>query len=176
MRPFLTVALLASFPLAALPSGAEMEEYRVKALFLYNFTQFVEWPLEAFRDVHEPLNICVVAPSPFESSELERVLKGKSFDTHPLVTRQIRDGKEAASCHIIFFSAASVKKGKALVVDGKRGGLLSVGEVPGFAASGGVINFLIKDGRVRLEVNLTSAEREKLRVSAKLLKLADVIK
>ena len=176
MNQFLTVALLATLPLAAAPSGVEMEEYRVKALFLYNFTQFVEWPVEAFKDASEPLTICVVAPSPFEASELERVLKGKRIDTHPLATRLIRDGGQWAGCHIVFLSAMSAKKGRTVVIDSKQTGVLTVGEVPGFASGGGVINFLVKDGRVRLEVNLTSAEREKLRVSAKLLKLADVIK
>ena len=153
-----------------------MEEYRVKALFLYNFTQFVEWPVESFRDPSDAFSICVVAPSPFEAGELDRAIKGKRIDSHPLAVRLIRDANQTSGCHIVFISAASIKKGKGAMSDPKLTGLLTVGEAPGFALAGGVINFLVKDGRVRLEINLGSAERAKLRVSAKLLKLAEIVK
>ncbi len=176
VRTLFSVACLLSLALTARPAGAEMEEYRVKALFLYNFTQFIEWPIDSFRDATESLTICVVGPTPFETGELERAIAGKRIDSHPLATRVIREVKEAAGCHMVFVSAASVKKGKGVVTDSKQTGVLTVGEVPGFATSGGVINFLVKDGRVRLEINVTSAEREKLHVSAKLLKLAEIVK
>lgn len=176
LRTILPVALLLSLALTAEPVGGEMEEYRVKALFLYNFTQFIEWPVDSFRDATESLTICVVGPTPFETGELERAIVGKRIDSHPLATRVIREAKEAGGCHIVFVSAASVKKGKGVVTDPNQIGVLTVGEVPGFASSGGVINFLVRDGRVRLEINVTSAERGKLHVSAKLLKLAEIVK
>ena len=57
MRKFLQIALVAGLSLADVgggPPATEMDEYRVKALFLYNFTQFIEWPQEAFKDVNVP--------------------------------------------------------------------------------------------------------------------------
>ena len=176
MRTLLHLASLASLLAATSPAGAEMEEYRVKALFLYNFTQFIEWPVEAFKDASEPLAICVVAPTPFETGELELAIKGKRIDSHPLASRLIRDASQSAGCHIVFLSSGSVRKGKSVMVDPRQTGLLTVGEVPGFASAGGVINFLVRDGHVRLEINPASAERCKLRVSAKLLKLAEIVK
>lgn len=176
MKRYFQFALLASLKLTAIPVGGEMEEYRVKALFLYNFTQFIEWPSESFKDASDPLTICVLGPSPFESGELQRAIAGKRIDSHPLASRVIRDATESGGCQIVFVSAASIKRGRAMVIDSKPMGVLTVGEVPGFASSGGVINFLVKDGRVRLEINVASAERGKLRVSAKLLKLAEIVK
>ena len=176
MRKPYHLALLASLQLAASPSGGEMEEYRLKALFLYNFTQFIEWPVDAFKDPNDALSICVVAPTPFETGELERAIKGKQLASHPLASRLIPDASQSAGCHIVFVSSASIKQGKSVMVDPRQTGLLTVGEVPGFATGGGVINFLVKNGHVRLEINPASAERCKLRVSAKLLKLAEIVK
>jgi hypothetical protein len=153
-----------------------MEEYRVKALFLYNFTQFVEWPLEAFKNANDPLTICILTPSPFEQGELEQIFAGKRIDNHPLAWRVIPDPSQVAGCQIVFISSAALKRARALVAEHRHPGLLTVGENPGFAAGGGVVNFQVRDGRVRLEINVGAAEHLKLRISAKLLKLAEIVK
>jgi hypothetical protein len=176
MKNLLQIGLLAGFTLHAGAAAAEMEEYRVKALFLYNFTQFIEWPIEAFKGTNGPLNICVIGPSPFEKGELEEVIAGKRIDSHPLAYRVINDPSQSSACHIVFVSSAAAKRTRTMVAEHKQAGLLTVGENPGFAAGGGVVNFLVKDGRVRLEINVGAAEREKLRISAKLLKLAEIVK
>lgn len=182
MRTFLSKAARMSLTfglsilLSAGSSANEMDEYRMKALFLYNFTQFVEWPVEAFTDSSAPLLICLVQPSPFEPGELEAALKGRSIDAHPLASRLIRDAGQTAGCQIVFFSVAASRKNKGAVNNLNQIGTLTVGETPGFAKSGGVVNFAVKEGRVKLEINVSSAEKVKLRVSAKLLKLAEIVK
>jgi hypothetical protein len=44
---------------------AAAPEYQVKAVFLFNFAQFVHWPPQAFPDAQAPLVIGVVGESPF---------------------------------------------------------------------------------------------------------------
>jgi hypothetical protein len=174
---FQLACLLASLALA-LASHAqaqEMEEYRLKALFLYNFTQFIEWPEAAFKDPKDTLTICVLGPNPFDH-ELERTVAGKKIDGHALAWRVIGDPGQAAGCQIVFVSAVATKRAWPLAAGHRASGILTVGESSGFAAGGGVVNFLVKDGRVRLEINVAAAEREKLRISAKLLKLAEIVK
>jgi hypothetical protein len=117
-----------------------------------------------------------MGPSPFEKGELEQVIDGKRVDSHPLAARVINDPSQSVGCHIVFVSTASTKKARTMVAEHKQPGLLTVGENPGFAAGGGVVNFLVRDGHVRLEINVGAAEREKLRISAKLLKLAEIVK
>lgn len=173
---FQFAALLLGLDLTIIAGDLEMNEYRVKALFLYNFTQFIQWPVESFKDTSQPLTICIVSPSPFEAGELERAIAGKWNDSHPLTSRLIRDADEGAGCHIVFVSAGSIKRSKSVTANAGQMGILTIGEAPGFARSGGMINLLIKNGRVQLEINVAAAERGKLHLSAKLLKLAEIVK
>ena len=55
-------------------------------------------------------------------------------------------------------------------------GILTVGETEGFATQGGIVNFKVEGGRVRLEINIEAAERAKLRISSKVLSLAAIVK
>jgi hypothetical protein len=155
--------------------GGEMSEYKVKALFLYNFAQFIEWPALAFKDASAPITICVLEPNPFED-ELEHAVWKKIVEGRPLVVRQITEPKQSTGCNMLFISSAQPRRVKALLGELKVGGLLTVGEVEGFASQGGVINFKIKDGSVRLEINKNAAEREGLHISSKLLSLAEIVK
>ncbi len=56
--------------------GAEIDEYQVKAAFLFNFAKFVEWPAQAFKSADEPIGVCVLGPNPFGAS-LSKVVAGK---------------------------------------------------------------------------------------------------
>jgi YfiR/HmsC-like len=156
-------------------AAAEMSEYKVKALFLYNFVKFVEWPQDQLRNPQAPLTICVLGPNPFKD-ELEQTIRDKAVDGRPIATRQIRETKEAVGCQILFIGANQPRRPRTLLGELGGTGILTVGEVDGFASDGGVINFKIKDGMVRLEINVKAAEREGLHISSKLLSLADIVK
>jgi hypothetical protein len=54
-------------------------------------------------------------------------------------------------------------------------GVLTVGETEGFASQGGIVNFKLEDGRVRLEINIDAAGQAKLRISSKVLSLAQIV-
>ena len=53
--------------------------------------------------------------------------------------------------------------------------MLTVGDTDNFASEGGIINFKIENGSVRFQINLEAARRQQLRISAKLLSLAEVV-
>lgn len=176
----LTIRALGLAALGALvcacPASAELDEYHAKALFLYKFTRFVEWPAEAFRDPAEPLTVCILGESPLESTLAETV-RGKKLDGRAFLLRRVVDPKLIHGCHLLF-----VGRGPGLRLfrlarteAGARPGLLVVGESEGFAVEGGVINFKLADGRLRIEVNVTQARREKLVINSRLLSMADVV-
>ena len=50
--------------------------------------------------------------------------------------------------------------------------VLTVGEIDGFLESGGIINFIMEDEKVRFEINNTSARESELEIRSKLLRLA----
>lgn len=158
------------------PAGAQskaIDEYRIKAAFLYNFAKFVEWPAGSFKNAADPIAICVLG-NPF-GGRLEDTVNGKQIDERRLIVREISDVAEAAGCHILF--VASEKKRTADLLGHVRARpVLTVGEAANFAASGGVIGFKLESDRVRLEINLFAADRARLRISSKLLGLAAIVK
>src|SRR5207253_7847142 len=139
------------------------QEYQVKAAFLFNFTKFVEWPAQTFKNASDPMSICVLGPNPFGKS-LDEAVEGKTIDGRKYAVRQIAELEQAAGCQILFLEARQKK----LSPDVAWIGVLTVGESAGFAAGGGVIGFKLVEGRVRLEINVAAAEMGYLCISFKL--------
>jgi hypothetical protein len=156
-------------------TGQVIEEYQVKAAFLYNFAKFVEWPSQAFETPKDPIMICVLGHNPFGNS-LEEVIRGKLIGGRAIVFREVNDFEQANTCQILFVGAANNKRYRSLCVNLKSLGILTVGEAQGFAEGGGVIHFKLDGGRVRFDINVQAAERAQLHISSKLLSLAQVVK
>ena len=157
---------------AVLAMRAQMaDEYALKAAFLYNFAKFVEWPAQTFRTPREPFDICVLGQNPFGSA-LDDIVRGKTVGERSMEVRQIGAVQEARQCQILFVSSSERKRLSALFDALKGASVLTVGEMDGFAASGGVVNFKPDGERLRLEIDQEAAGRAGLRISSKLLSLA----
>jgi hypothetical protein len=152
-----------------------IDEYQVKAAFLYNFAKFVEWPSQAFKTPQDPLLVCVLGHNPFGNA-LKEVIRGKAIEGRAFAFRMVADAEEASACQILFVSSVEGKHFRSLWGNLKPAGILTVGETQGFAADGGVINFKLDDGRVRFEINIDAAEHQQLHISSKLLSLAQIVK
>jgi hypothetical protein len=161
--------------LAAGSPEQPMDEYQVKAAFLYNFAKFVEWPVEAFQSPVEPIGICILGQDPFGRS-LEDTLAGRVIESRSLVVRHISSYQQNAGCHILFIGAVEIKRAPPMLADIRRPGILTVGDSDSSGADGVVICFRLESGKVRFVINLEAAAREKVRISSRLLNLAKVIK
>ena len=155
-------------------SGQGVDEYRVKAAFLYNFAKFVEWPPSAFRSPADPLVIGVLGKNPFGDA-LAAAVAGKSLEGRPFQVRELADAQQVSGCQIIFISSSERKRLKLLFDAIGNSGVLTVGETDNFAAEGGIVNFKIESGRVRLQINLVAARKQHLRISPKVLSLAEIV-
>lgn len=162
------------FLCATLAYGQRPSEYQIKAVFLYNFAKFVDWPTEAFPTSTAPIQLCLLRDNPF-GSDLQQVVEGKAIAGHPVTITVVTSERQARSCHILFISATQSKQAKQLL-DGLRGAsVLTVGETEGFAREGGIINFVLADERVRFEVNHKAAGQARLSISSKLLVVAKLV-
>jgi hypothetical protein len=151
--------------------GQAAEEYRVKAAFLFNFPKFVEWPSKDSTKPTDPIRICILGQNPFGSALHDAVIEGRTF-----VVREVSGDQPAAGCQILFISSSERKRLQIILGEIKTDGVLTVGETETFASEGGIINFKIEDGRVRLQINVNAAEKAKLYISSKLLSLAQIVK
>lgn len=151
-----------------------MDEYQVKAAFLYNFAKFVEWPSQAFQSPSQPFSICVLGANPF-GGELDRAVKDKVVEGRPVNVLQVSN-IAPRQCHIVFVSSDEEKKFLAALPRFQGLALLTVGDGEGFAKHGGVMNFKLERGRVHFQINQEAARQQHLHISSKLLGLAELVR
>jgi hypothetical protein len=167
----LATATLAGAQGEVVPSPAPTE-YEVKAAFLYNFARFVEWPAEAVRA--EPFVITVLGRDPF-GTVLDETVAGKTVAGRPIQVKRASRVDEVSDASIVFVSASENKDLPTILKALDRPGVLTVGDMDGFAQRGGAINFTVQSRRVRFEINPASAEQAHLKMSSQLLKLATLV-
>lgn len=163
------LVFLASGP--AQTHGQVVKDYDLKAVFLYNFAQFVDWPASAFQGIDSPLVICVLGSDPFGGS-LDELTRNEVIGTHPLKVRRHRQVEAAGDCHILFIDKSETDRLDYILSNLRDRPVLTVSETEEFAARGGMIRFLTKDNKIRLAINQDAAKSANLALSSKLLKAA----
>lgn len=146
-------------------------EHQVKAAFIYNFAKYTDWPSGANSG---SLVIGIVGHDPFGGT-IDRTMSGKSVGGRSIVVKRISFGPEMKHCAIVFISAADKDKVGKLGDVLKGAPVLTVGESPGFASKGGIINLTVDGGKVRFEINPGAAKKAKLSIQAKLMGLAKIV-
>ena len=153
-------------------ADAPPSEYRIKAAFIYHFSQFVDWPQNTFAAPDSPFIIGVLGENPF-GADLEQTIHGKSMGTHPLVVRFLGSSDEAATqCKMLFISSSMQKQFPRIMAGLAASGTLTVGESDKFNESGGMIQFVMEGTKIRFRINEDAAQQAGLKISAKLLSLA----
>ena len=154
--------------------AAALQEYQVKAVFLFNFTQFVDWPASAFADRAGPLAICILGDDPF-GAYLDDAVRGEHVDSRALVVRRLTRAEDAGNCQILYISRSEAGRLDAIMPRVSALRALTVSDARGFGDRGGMIGFVTEDNRVRLRINLDAVRAAGLTISSKLLRVADVI-
>ena len=153
---------------------APSREYQIKAVFLYNFVQFVDWPAKAFAGPDEPIRIGILGDDPFGPA-IDEAVRGESVRSRPLVVIRARSLEELADCQLIFFAKSEGRDVAEQIA--RLGGrpVLMVGDDPDFARRGGAIAFYPEGKRIRFEINVEVARRLGLKMSSELLELGKIV-
>jgi hypothetical protein len=163
-------------------------EYQIKAAFLYNFIQFVDWPEEKSADSNKPITIGIIGKDPFgnafdpvedKDAKTRKVLikRFKTFEElkkagekdKSLLDREIESMRK---CHLLFICSSEEKSVGEITNLVKDHSVLTVGDMKGFLEAGGVTNFIVEEQKVRFEINVTTAKQAKLQIRSQLLRLA----
>ena len=167
-------ALLAVLAHTAAPGAASAQtalEIAVKATDLYKFAAFVEWPASAFAGPAEPAVLCVAGDDPF-GPVLDQAVRGQRIGDRPIVVVRLDRVERGAPCTILF-AAPSRRQPPADALDRVRGQpVLTVTDEAADPNARGMIDFVLRDGRVRFRIDPRAAERGGLSISSKLLSLA----
>ncbi len=146
-------------------------EYQVKAAFLYNFINFVEWPPESFGD--QSLNICIVGEDPFGAAL--NAMRNESVRGKRLIIRHSRISDELKGCNIVFIPASEKRHVASILKHIGGANVLTVSDMEETVRQGVIIGFFIEDNKVRFAINNDTARRAGLKISARLLHLAKII-
>jgi len=152
-----------------------LPEYVVKAGFLFNFAKYVEWPAEAFEKAETPISIGIVGADPFGDG-LEKALKNKTVRNRSFVVLRFPDRSGLQRCHILFIPRTERENLAGILKQVETWPVLTVGEDDGFTRAGGTTNILIEKEKPRLEVNPEAAEKARLTIDPKLLKVAAIVR
>jgi hypothetical protein len=149
-------------------------EYEVKAAFLFHFASFVSWPAGLPKGVEKSFVVGILGDDPFGKA-LDTIAAAKPVAGKKLAVRRFRVIEDYAPCHILFISPSMEKRLPAILKKVAGSGALLVGDTAGLARQGVHISFYIEEDRVRFEANPAAAERDGLKLSAKLLRLARIV-
>jgi hypothetical protein len=166
-------ALLAIRPMPS-TAQSQVDEYRLKAAFLFHFAQFVEWPAEALGNANSPFVICIAGEDPFHG-DLEEAVEGKSIGSRPVRLRHIKQLRESQGCHVLFIGKDESNGVEPLTSTLNNMPVLTVGESDDFLQKAGIIRFCLEDRKIRFEVNQDAAEAVNLKISSRLLLLAKTV-
>lgn len=184
IKPY--ILLLTSFSLALVVTPqvrAESEkskEYQIKAAFLYNFINFVDWPKEKVDDSNGLITIGIIGTDPFGKAFeplQNKQAKGKKVHIKRFISLKESEKSDnqieaIKKCHLLFICRSEKQQLKKIINIVKGHSVLSVGDMNDFLESGGIINFVIDDQKVRFEINNKTAKQAKLNIRSKLLRLA----
>ncbi len=167
-------ALLLSRGLAMPAPTPTSPEYQLKAVFLFNFAQFVEWPPTAFPEPQTPLVIGVLGEDPF-GAYLDETVRGEKVNNRPLVVQRFRQPEEIKHCHVLFISRSERDRLGQILPSLKGRNILTVGDAEDFAGRGGMIRFVTEKNKIRLKINVEAAKAADLTISSKLLRPAEIV-
>lgn len=174
--PVMWVFLLAAVPAPQRVAAQTVRasEYQIKAVFLFNFAQFVDWPPAAVPDSQAPLVIGILGNDPF-GGLLDATVRGEHRGARPYEIRRYQRVEDIRACDILFISDSERDRMPEILASLKSRPILTVSDGAGFAERGGMIHFIAERSRIRLKINLPAAEAAGLTISSKLLRAAEIV-
>lgn len=162
------------FGFTATPQNTESPEYHVKAVFLYNIAQFVEWPKDSVSEETSPIIIGVLGKDPF-GPYIDETVNGEEVNGHPLIVERYAAASEIKNCDILFIHSALSPKLAGILKNLKGKSILTISDAPNFAKQGGMVRFFTQENKIRIQINLEAVKEENITISSKLLRLAEIV-
>lgn len=170
-RAWLPLLLVAAAVLIVPGLRAQDRQYQLKAAFLVNFAQYVEWPSEAFPTNDAPIVFGVLGQNPFDNA-LKDLVSGEVVNGRKAVVQEFRSVRDINRCHVLFIADSERSRLPAILRALRGRSILTVSDLDRFDNQGGIIRF-VTEGRVRFRINVAAAQDAGLTISSKLLRLAD---
>ena len=166
----LTASVTIWFAVAAaltLAESPQRDPDEVKARLIINFMLGVHWPAKAFPDAGAPFKIGICGSDTFGE-----LLNGRTIATRKVVLVRSRRMEDLKVCQIVFVAKGESGRADEIVGGLKGTNVLTIGETEGFAARGGIINFVLDGEKMGYELNAAAARRNGLDIGSKVARSA----
>jgi hypothetical protein len=173
LKPWRVLGMLAAL-LAGAPALPAPSEYQVKAVFLFNFARFVEWPAMTFASADAPFSLCVYGDDPF-GADLDAVVHGETISGRPMVVRRLHNPGDVSGCQVVFIAGSAERELESVVASLDNHSTLTVSDIEGAARRGAMIRMMTVNGRIRLRINIDAVRAAHLTVSSNLLRAAEIV-
>ena len=175
LLPLLVLLVMVSSAAKVNATSAQvLSESQIKAGFLFNFTRFIEWPDHAFATPTSAFSVCIIGATPLVDL-LTQAAMGKVVNGRSLTIRGVKSTDDLHTCQILFLSMTEERRAAHILESVKGMSVLTVSEIPGFAAAGGMIDFVVEENKVKLEMNVDATSHTGLKVSAKLIAVSHLV-
>ncbi len=151
-----------------------IEEYQIKAVYLFNFALFFTWPDYTFKHPSQAFRICILGQNPY-GIDLELVVENETVEGHQVIVQPIRSVYRSQHCQMLFVSQSEQYRLANIFAYIQRYPILSVSDIKGFAQQGGMIEFFNTPyNEVRFIIAPEAVNEANLLASANLLEIAQI--
>jgi len=151
-------------------------EYAIKAVFLYNFFNYIQWPDEIIIANGNPsINLCIYGDDPFGAALIHIQKKMAKKMTLTIVHLKPKDRIDKMSCHMLYVSLSEKSNLDPLIDRIKHHGVLTVSDINGFSHNGGIIELARKGDKIKLIINISRLETSGFRANSQILKIANLV-
>lgn len=151
----------------------KLDEYEVKASYIYNFAKYIDWPSSSLPQESTTLIFCIIGNSPL--NQVMQSLTGKSVKNRRVSIRELAQVDELNGCNILFVNTSMKAHLNRILASAPSRSLLTVSDDKGFAAAGGIIEFIPVGDKIRFQINHKSARQSNIKISSRLLSLATAV-
>ncbi|MBI3511481.1 MAG: YfiR family protein [Bacteroidetes bacterium] len=142
---------------------------RIKAVFIYNFTRYIEWPTD-YKTGNFVINM--YGSNAAMLAELNNMAKTKTVGAQKIEIKNTTTLDGIGRQQILYITSDVTANLSDIIAKLKGKSTLIVTEKAGSAKQGSAINFVVVDNRQKFELNPTNAEKYNLKVSSSLVALA----
>lgn len=172
MMAFFSVFLICGVPLRLTRAGG-VEKPQLKSAFIYQFTNFIDWPKHGTQS-QRPFVISIVGDPALEGA-LRELATQKTVRERKIQVNAVSTVEEAEKSDIVVIASRDTQEFRTFINHLRGKSILTITERDGSAKDSSMINFFMEDGRLRFEINRSRCEGAGFQVNARLLNLARLV-
>jgi hypothetical protein len=163
MRRYLSTVFM-----TAIVSIAFGQAEKVQAMFVYNFTKYVEWPASTKSGSF----VIGIYGNSAIYEELIKVAESKTAGSQPIVVKKIGNANEINDQHMLFIASNKSRELGDIISKIGTKPMLIITESSGLIEKGSAINFVVVDNKQRFELKRENLTDKGLKISSELEKFA----